>query len=357
MYPLLKIDINKLEYNLDFIKNRLNEKNIKITGVLKGCASLEGIVDLFAKKDLHSLASSRMKQIEKMKKRHNNLKTMLIRIPMLDEIESVIKYADISLNSELITLKALEKEAENKGVMHEVITMFDLGDLREGCFDEEEFFDISLYVENSKHLKLLGTGTNLSCYGSILPTKENINRLVEVTEKLEEKIKRKVELISAGATSSLPLFESGKMNERVNHLRLGESILNNKDLPEYFNLDYKLYDDIFKVEAQIVEIKEKPSHPIGQMVIDAFGRRPVYIDKGIQRRGILAMGRQDIADYDKLIPVDKNIEIIGASSDHLIIDLTNAKGYEIGSIVDFEMYYPPMLYLSNSDLVTKKYIY
>ena len=63
---------------------------------------------------------------------------MLLRIPMLCEVEDVVKYADISMNSELDTLKALNKAAKTLNKVHSVIIMVDLGDLREGYFEAED---------------------------------------------------------------------------------------------------------------------------------------------------------------------------------------------------------------------------
>ena len=57
---------------------------------------------------------------------------MLIRIPMISEAEDVVRYTDISLNSEIKVAKALSKEAIKMGKIHEIILMVDVGDLREG---------------------------------------------------------------------------------------------------------------------------------------------------------------------------------------------------------------------------------
>ena len=148
---------------------------------------------------------------------------MLIRIPMFNEINELVKFASVSLNSELETLNMIQKECELQGKKHKVILMLDLGDLREGVFDEEEFINLAEYVENNlKDVELYGVGTNLGCYGSIRPTEENLGRLCEIAEIIESKINRRLDMISGGATSSLPLLIDGKMPKRVNNLRIGE---------------------------------------------------------------------------------------------------------------------------------------
>ncbi|MBA7586631.1 Ornithine racemase [subsurface metagenome] len=54
----------------------------------------------------------------------------LIRIPMLSEVSDVIKWADVSLNSEIETIKVLGIEAEKQNKNHSIIIMVDVGDLR-----------------------------------------------------------------------------------------------------------------------------------------------------------------------------------------------------------------------------------
>ena len=52
------------------------------------------------------------------------------------------------------------------------------------------------------------------------------------------------------------------------------------------------------------------------------------------RRGILAVGRQD-TDSGGLTPTDPAVTILGASSDHLLVDLTRAPGYRVGDTFEW----------------------
>ncbi len=60
---------------------------------------------------------------------------------MISEADKVVEYTDTSLNSELETIKALSKEALRKGRSHNIILMVDLGDLREGYYNEKEIYE------------------------------------------------------------------------------------------------------------------------------------------------------------------------------------------------------------------------
>ena len=105
-----------------------------------------------------------------------------------------------------------------------------------------------------------------------------------------------------------------------------------------------------------VELKEKPSLPIGEVGVDAFGQKPYYEDRGIMKRGIIAVGKQD-TDLDSMTPVDPQIEIMGGSSDHTILDLTHCdRQYAVGDVIAFELGYGGMLKTATSPYVEKKYV-
>ena len=72
------------------------------------------------------------------------------------------------------------------------------------------------------------------------------------------------------------------------------------------------------------------------------------------KRALLAFGTQDVA-YEYLIPLDENIEIIGASSDHTIINLHGSENYQVGDVVTFKLKYHALLHLYTSRYV-KKYV-
>ena len=110
------------------------------------------------------------------------------------------------------------------------------------------------------------------------------------------------------------------------------------------------------LEAQIIELQEKPSVPIGEVGVDAFGQKPFYEDRGVIKRVILAIGKQD-TDQDSLRPLDKNIDILGSSSDHLILDVTKSdKNYKVGDVISFEVGYGGLLKAATSKYVEKYYV-
>lgn len=358
-YPLLEINLNKIADNTKYLVDLCNKNNISIAGVIKGVNADEEVVNVLADGGCKYLASSRIEQLTDLKEKNIEKETMLIRMPMKHEIKEVVKYIDISLNSEINTINLLEKECKKQKKEHKIILMVDLGDLREGFFNKEELIDITLYIENNlEYVKLYGIGTNLSCYGSIKPSHENLSYLCEIAQDIEDKIGRKLDIISGGSTTSLPLLFDNKMPSKINNLRIGEALIIGRDLIDYWGYDLdKMHKDTMILKAEVIEIKEKPTYPIGEMFLDAFGNKPVYEDKGIRKRAILAVGKQDFVNDRDLVPLDENVEIVGSSSDHLIVDIQDSDtNFQVGDIMTFGMFYSNALYLTSSKYVNKHYI-
>jgi predicted amino acid racemase len=358
IYPQLDINLSTIKNNTEVIVNMCRKHDIKISGVIKGFNGLPKVAEKILEGGAMNLASSRIDQLQKMKEKNIKTETLLLRIPMMSEIEDLVKYCDISLNSNKETLEKINEMAKKPNKTHRVILMRDLGDLREGVFKRDEFIELCRYTEDLENIYLEGIGTNLSCYGSIAPTIENMIELSETAEKVEKEIGRKLDIISGGGTTTLPLVYRGEIPEKINHLRVGEGIINAMDLPKYWDTDIEgLKTDTFICKAQVVESNMKPTHPIGKMCVDAFGNKPVYEDKGNRKRVILALGNQDTGDSKKLEPLDKRMIIMGSSSDHTIVDVHDVeKEIKVGDVLEFKLFYQAMLFLTGSRYVKINYI-
>ncbi|HAE41442.1 MAG TPA: alanine racemase [Clostridiales bacterium] len=349
-YPKLVVDMNKMRSNAKIIHDLCEDNAIDLACVIKGFNGIPEVAEEMVKSGCKQLGSSRMEQLKEIKLRGLGIDTLLLRIPMLSEAELVVKYADISLNSQKEVLDKLNDLALEYGIRHRVILMRDLGDLREGLFNRESLTELAAYVENElSGLILEGIGTNLSCYGSIMPSEDNLNELVANAEDIEEIIGRELKYISGGATTTLPLLYEGKLPERINHLRVGEGIICALDLPLYWDTEIEgLETGVFRIEAEVIEIDRKPTYPIGNRCVNAFGDTPEYDDRGIRARALLAIGNKDVGNYTALLPTEDGIELVGASSDHLIIDIENAKReIKLGDIVEFDLFYQGVLFASD----------
>lgn len=323
--------------------------------VTKGyCADLE-IYKILDESNIDYLADSRIQNLKKYEGTQKG--RVLLRLPMNSEVDEVVKYTDISLNSEITTIRNLNEAAAKQDKIHKILLMIDLGDLREGIFfkNEDEIFKTVEEILKLKNIELFGLGVNLTCYGAVIPKNDNLSILVDIAHKIEKKYDIKLQMISGGNSSSIYLIGKNEIPEGINNLRVGEAFLLGGETA-YSQALEGFYDDAFTIEAEIIELKEKQSVPIGETGVDAFGNKPVYEDRGIIKRAIIAVGRQDV-DPDALHPIDSKIDILGASSDHLILELSKSdRAYKVGDTVNFKLSYSSLLRATTSSYVDRKYI-
>ena len=221
-YPQLEIDLSILRGNAQEVIRRCREQHIRVCGVVKGVDGLPEVARALRQCGAEELGTSRLEQVERCRAAGIGGPWLLIRIPGLSELPDVVRLCETSLQSERVTLDALEEECVLQGRTHRVIVMADLGDLREGFWDKDEMVDVCVHVERElPHVELAGIGVNLTCYGSTKPTPEKMWELLAIADRVEQRIGRKLEVISGGATSSFTLVHWGTMPEGINHLRMG----------------------------------------------------------------------------------------------------------------------------------------
>jgi predicted amino acid racemase len=347
--------MEKLRANLETVGTAVKGAGCSLALVTKSFCADERIVQMLAASPLVDyLADSRLQNLRRCAGRGKA--TMLLRLPQACEIEEVISYADISLNSELDTLGLLDAEAGRQRKRHKVILMIDLGDLREGLYftDEERILKTAEAVRGMPNLILHGIGANLTCYGTIIPKKDNLSVLAALAERIREGCGVELPVVSGGNSSSFYLIGRGELPAGINNLRLGEAFIVGREAA-YKTRIPNTFDDAVSLEAQIIEIQTKPSLPLGERGVDAFEERPVFRDRGRIRRAICAVGRQDL-ELRGIIPAGKGLEILGASSDHLIVDLSaSERDYRTGEILRFIPNYAALLRLFTSPYTGRVY--
>ena len=355
MYPRLAIDLKKLEHNARELCRRAGERGVTdIAFVTKVFTADRRMVEAVAKSGCRYLADSRTQNLTT----YGDLgkERILLRVAMPSEAEAVVAHAEISFQSEQKTLRALEAAAERAGKRHKVVLMIDLGDLREGIFfrDTQQIMETVDLVEASPHLGLYGAAFNVTCYGSVLPTEENLGVFMGIVEQIEARIGGQLALISGGNSSSIKLMEDGGLPARVNNLRLGEALILGRETAYEQDLE-GMYQDAVILEAEVVEVQTKPSHPVGELGVNAFGEKMTYEDIGNRRRAICAIGRQDM-DCDNLTPREAGVTVVGASSDHLILDVTDCpQPVAVGDVLSFRMSYGALLRGFTSKYVSRAY--
>ena len=350
--PVITVDLKKIEDNARVIVDFCGEHDIDVIGVSKVTCGMPSVAKAMISGGVTGIGESRIENINRLRASGINHPVTLLRIPPLSGVDEIVNSVDISLNSELSVIKELSRAADKKGKVHGVILMLDLGDLREGIWPDDLLKTAAETVQ-LPGVKLAGLGTNLTCYGGVLPSGKNMQMLVDHAHRIEDSLGIRLDIISGGNSSSLDLVRQGKMPKEINQLRIGEAILLGRETA-YGKTWPGTSFDAFTLEAELIEIKKKPSIPIGETGMDAFGGKPVFKDKGKMVRGILNIGREDV-DIEGLTTLKRDLSIIGASSDHLLLNITETGGkLQLGDKIGFTLNYGALLAGMTSAYVLKK---
>lgn len=352
--PSVSIDLAKVEHNARSVVQLCAEHGIAVTGVTKGVCGDPEVARAMLRGGVISIGESRMENVRRLRAAGVESAYMLLRVPPLSAVEEVVEQVDVSLNSELAVLRGLSDAALRRGAVHDVIVMVDLGDLREGVWPDD-LLPFVREVTGLSGVRLVGLGANLSCFGGVVPTERNMARLVRYAAEVEQTFGLRLRCISGGNSSALPLIAAGGMPSRIGHVRIGEAILLGRETIHREPWP-GTFQDAFVLSAEVIELKEKPSVPAAPRSEDAFGRRPVFDDRGEVDRALVNVGREDV-DVEGLTPRDPRLEVLGASSDYVIVDVTAAAGgIRVGSVLEFSLGYGALLQSMDSRYVRKRHV-
>lgn len=298
---------------------------------------------------------SRISNLKTIKALSPNAQTVYIKPVPLTFVEDVVKYADVSFNTEVETLSVLSATAVSLNKIHKVVIMIEMGELREGVNRDRliEFFSKILKLPN---IQIVGIGTNLTCMNGVLPDYRKMKELNECRKKIENYFDVAIPYISGGASVALPLLMNGEMPGYINHFRVGETLFFGTNVYDNSFIE-GMHHNVFTLHAEIIEIKEKPNIPEGK-----FGRNLTGEEKNFSivklnaksKRAIIDVGLLDLLP-ENIKPVNKNLKIVGGSSDMLVLDLDHSyKKYRVGDTVSFRINYMALLRLMNSGYVEKK---
>ena len=354
MYPRVLVNLPHLRENVKAVKELCARRGIQITGVTKVFCGDPRIAAAYLDGGLTMLGDSRVDNLKRLK--DLPAEKWLIRPPMPCEVEDLAEYGDASLNSEWEVIQAVAACAARKGKRHKVILMADLGDIREGYVDYDELLRTAEQVDKLPGAELYGLGTNLTCFSFIQPDTEKLSQLAGLARRAGEAAGRALPIVSGGNSATIDLMLRGGIPAGVNDLRLGESLLFGKERAKYQYLP-GTHRDVFTIECQIVELKDKPSLPWGEVGVDSYGHRATFTDRGpCRRKAVCALGKQDF-DLETTTPVDPGVVMLGASSDHLMLDVTDsARNYRVGDAVSLQLGYFSTMRAFTSEYVEKVYL-
>ncbi|MBK6369739.1 MAG: alanine/ornithine racemase family PLP-dependent enzyme, partial [Flavobacteriales bacterium] len=346
----LKLYRKKLQANYKVLQKMFDKADIDwgvVTKVLCGNRRyLQELVDLGIK-EMHDTRISNLKAIKAIAP---DVQTVYIKPPAKRSWENVVKFADVSFNTELATIRGLSVEAVKQKRIHKVIIMVEMGDLREGVVGEAlgEFY---AKVFKLPGIEIIGIGTNLNCLNGVMPSTDKLIQLSLYKQLIEARFNKVIPWVSGGTTVALPLLLNKELPQGVNHFRIGEALYFGADLFHGGTLP-GMNDEVFKLYTEVIELYEKPVVPTGDRMANPSGRKAKFstADAWTERptAAIIDVGLLDVQP-SFLIPDDEKVTIIEASSDMLVVDLgESAQNYKVGDTMTFGLKYMGALSIMNS---------
>lgn len=345
----------KLSHNFAFLNKMFTKHNIEWAVVSKIlCGNKEYIREVI-NLGIKQICDSRVSNLKVIKDIDPKIETIYIKPPAKRSLKNIIKYADISINTEFTTIKLLNEESKKLNKIHKIIIMIEMGELREGVMGDD-FIDFYESVFNLSNIEVVGIGTNLNCLYGVLPNQDKLIQLSLYEQLIEAKFNKNITYVSGGSSVTIPLIFKGLLPKSINHFRVGETLFLGTDVYNDSTIR-NMEHNVFQLFAEIIELSEKPIVPSGEMGTNVEGAEYEFNDSDIGKnsfRAILDIGLLDVEDKH-ILPKDNSIEIAGSSSDMIVLDIgKNSKNYKVGDLIEFQLDYMGTLSVLNSKYIEKK---
>lgn len=350
----LKLYKDRLKHNYQFLDKLFMKNNTEwgvVTKMLCGNKFyLQQLIDL----GIVQMHDTRLTNLKAIKELAPDIQTVYIKPPPKRSITKLIKYADVSFNTDLSVIKLLSEEAVRQKKKHKIIIMIEMGDLREGVMGDDllEFYGKVFKLPN---ISIVGIGTNLNCLNGIMPSQDKMVQLALYKQLIEVKFNRKIPWVSGGTTVAVPMLIKHQIPKSINHFRIGEALYFGKDIFTD-GIIKGMRSDVFRLFTEIIELHEKPMIPTGEQMENPSGVKTEFDKADIGKtsyRAIIDIGLLE-CNPQFLIPEDDSVKIIEASSDMLVLDLgRNTKKYKVGDLVSFQLKYMGALGIMNSNYIQK----
>lgn len=332
-YPCLKINLSKIEENIKLINDRCVHSGISVVGVSKCVLGDVKIAEAFKKQGIDIIGDSRLDNLKKLKEKFGSKqKLLLLRAPMLSEVEEMVSFCYASMNTQEKTVNKISKVCSGRNITHNIIIMVETDDRREGLLPEQVLYFAGYVISDCPAVNIWGIGTNARCISKRKPSEASLGLLIKLKAQIEKKFSINIPVVSGGNSSVLNLIESGRMPAGINQVRIGEAILLGHETSDYRPID-GAYRDAFMLEAEIIEVKRK---------------------NGKIYKIIAGLGLQDVS-FKNLQVLTGGLEFADQSSDHTVLASGSDLKFEVGDIISFKMNYFGLLSCMTSPFVKKFY--
>lgn len=348
------MDVEKLKSNFEYLDQLFSKHEIEWSVVSKMLCGNRLYLNELLKFNVNQVCDSRLSNLKVIKEINPKVETIYIKPPAKRSIRSIVQYADISMNTEIETIKLLNEEASKLNRIHKIIIMIELGELREGIM-REDLIEFYSKVFNLSNIEVIGIGTNLSCLNGVLPNHDKLIQLSLYSQLIEAKFNQKMQYVSGGSSVTIPLISKKLLPFGINHFRVGESLFLGTDVYNDSTLE-NMNSDVFTLYVEIIELIEKPTLPDGIRGTNLEGDSTFLNENVFGETSFRALVDIGILDVDEkhISLVEKNCAIVGGSSDMFVIDLfENKQNYKVGDLLECKIDYVGTLRILNSEYIEK----
>jgi len=374
--PRLEIDLGKLRANAATVAGWCRNAGLGLLAVTKGVRGDPRVARALLEGGAMGLADARLSNCRGLQDLRSGrgpdgrpgpgagpVPLILLRAPTPAEAAQAVVLTDGVLAADADTAEALARAAAQAARPYRIYLPVDLGDLREGVLPEdavaaalamdERLARASGIPDPYRRAHVAGLAANMACFAGVVPRRSHLTHLAALAREAERALGRPL-WVSAGNTAVLPLLLAEGLPPGLGDLRVGEGILLGRDSLHRRPLP-GCRQDAFVFKAAVIEVGVKASCPTGELAEDAFGHRPFFTDRGRRLRAVVAAGRQDI-DPEGLTPLEPGIEVVGATSDHLVLDVEDYPGrLSAGTELGFSVNYACLLRATTSPDVARIY--
>ncbi|MCQ2751733.1 MAG: alanine racemase [Coriobacteriales bacterium] len=383
MYPKLTYNAKKLRANIKTVSKLVHDHNVKLAGNL---SSVNGFVDIaisYLSYGCDYICDSSLARLQELKKVCDSIDAKinfwLVRPPTVDEINDLVSSCDVSFHSHLQTLRLIDKTIkagglekpvlihddpntpsdasigqnevlewtgrsyerykiikEDKIKQHGIVLLVEQGDLGLGIKDYDELMACVDFVIHSSHLKLVGISSSLNLVTYARPTKRAFNKLKKIRQSICKKYKIESLFIIQNSSACINLLKGGVYDDEEVILCMAESLVCGRETDRFTYIE-STYDDVFTIEAEIVELKEIDDRVKLKHGRDVFGNVLPVKTRGKHWRAAVALGGQS-CDFRALFPFDKSVEVLAESSNCTFVNLgKNEHNYKLGDVLSFKL--------------------
>ncbi len=220
----LTINLEALQHNHETVQRWVSAHGGSLVVVTKALCGHEDVLRALAAFGTTQMGDSRLENLQAIRSATPQVETWYLRPPHASALPQLLELSDVSLNSEISTVRRINRSLERTQRQHGVVLMIELGDLREGILPGK-LLDIASEIITMANVDLVGLGANLGCLNGTIPMAEELSQLCLYHELLELKFNIRIPYVSAGTSAALGLLREGSLPSSVNQFRVGESIL------------------------------------------------------------------------------------------------------------------------------------